>query len=58
MQQRYVIIGASLAGGTAALTLQDEEVDLRSHIPGAKPARTHQRRIILHAVARPGDDVK
>ncbi|HYX50584.1 MAG TPA: oxidoreductase C-terminal domain-containing protein, partial [Ktedonobacteraceae bacterium] len=38
--------------------LRDEEVDLRSLIPGAKPIRTHQRRIIPHAVARPGEEVK
>lgn len=38
--------------------LRDEGVDLRSLIPGAKPIRTHQRRIIPHAVARPGEGVK
>jgi 3-phenylpropionate/trans-cinnamate dioxygenase ferredoxin reductase subunit len=38
--------------------LQDEEVDLRSLIPGAKPIRTHQRRIIPHAVAHLSEEVK
>lgn len=38
--------------------LQDEGVDLRSLVPGAKPARTHQHRIVPHPVARPGEEVK
>jgi 3-phenylpropionate/trans-cinnamate dioxygenase ferredoxin reductase subunit len=38
--------------------LQDEGVDLRSLVPGARPARTHQHRIVPHPVARPGEEVK
>lgn len=35
--------------------LQDEGVDLRSLVPGARPVRTHQHRIVPHPVARPGE---
>jgi 3-phenylpropionate/trans-cinnamate dioxygenase ferredoxin reductase subunit len=38
--------------------LQDEGVDLRSLVPGARPVRTHQHRIVPHPVARPGEEVK
>jgi 3-phenylpropionate/trans-cinnamate dioxygenase ferredoxin reductase subunit len=38
--------------------LQDEGVDLRSLVPGARPVRTHQHRIVARPVARPGEEVK
>jgi 3-phenylpropionate/trans-cinnamate dioxygenase ferredoxin reductase component len=38
--------------------LRDEGVDLRSLVPGARPVRTHQHRIVPRAVARPGEEVK
>jgi len=38
--------------------LQDEGVDLRSLVPGARPVRTHQHRIVPHPVARPDEEVK
>ena len=38
--------------------LRDEGVDLRSLVPGAKPVRTHQHRIVPHPVARPGEEAK
>jgi 3-phenylpropionate/trans-cinnamate dioxygenase ferredoxin reductase subunit len=39
-------------------TLRDENVDLRSLIPGARPVRTHQHRIAPHPVARPGEEAR
>jgi 3-phenylpropionate/trans-cinnamate dioxygenase ferredoxin reductase component len=39
-------------------TLRDENVDLRSLMPGAKPMRTHQHRIVPRPVARPGEEVR
>lgn len=41
-----------------AAKLQDENTDLRSLMPGAKPVRTHQRHIDPHPVARPGEEAK
>ena len=38
--------------------LQDESIDLRSLVPGARPVRTHQHRIVPHPVARPGEETK
>ena len=38
--------------------LRDEGVDLRSLVPGAKPVRTHQHRIVTRPVASPGEEVK
>ena len=38
--------------------LQDENIDLRSLMPGARPTRTHQHRIVPHPVAHPGDEAK
>ncbi len=38
--------------------LQDENIDLRSLIPGARPVRTHQHRIVPHPVARPGEEAR
>jgi 3-phenylpropionate/trans-cinnamate dioxygenase ferredoxin reductase subunit len=38
--------------------LQDENVDLRSLVPGAKPVRTHQHRIVPRPVARPGEEAR
>jgi 3-phenylpropionate/trans-cinnamate dioxygenase ferredoxin reductase subunit len=38
--------------------LQDENTDLRSLMPGAKPVRTHQHHIDPHPVARPGEEAK
>jgi 3-phenylpropionate/trans-cinnamate dioxygenase ferredoxin reductase subunit len=38
--------------------LQDEGVDMRSLVPGAKPVRTHQHRIVARPVALPGEEVK
>jgi 3-phenylpropionate/trans-cinnamate dioxygenase ferredoxin reductase component len=38
--------------------LQDENTDLRSLMPGAKPVRTHQHRIDPHPVARPGEEAR
>lgn len=35
--------------------LQDESIDLRVLIPGARPARTHQHRIVPHPVVHPGE---
>ena len=46
---RYVLRG----GDTAKL--EDENTDLRSLMPGAKPVRTHQHHIDPHPVARPGE---
>ena len=40
------------------VVLQDEGVDLRSLVPGARPVRTHQHRIVPHPVARPGEELK
>jgi 3-phenylpropionate/trans-cinnamate dioxygenase ferredoxin reductase component len=39
-------------------TLRDENVDLRSLMPGAKPMRTHQHRIVPRPVARPGEEIR
>jgi len=39
-------------------TLRDENVDLRSLMPGAKPMRIHQHRIVPRPVARPGEEVR
>ncbi len=39
-------------------TLRDENVDLRSLMPGAKPMRTHQHRIVPRPVARPDEEVR
>ncbi len=39
-------------------TLRDENVDLRSLMPGAKPMRTHQHRVVPRLVARPGEEVR
>ncbi len=38
--------------------LRDENTDLRSLMPGAKPVRTHQHRIDPHPVAHPGEEAK
>jgi 3-phenylpropionate/trans-cinnamate dioxygenase ferredoxin reductase component len=38
--------------------LRDESVDLRTLVPGARPVRTHQHRIVPHAVAHPGEEAK
>jgi len=39
-------------------TLRDENVDLRSLMPGAKPMWTHQHRIVPRPVARPDEEVR
>ena len=38
--------------------LRDESVDLRSLVPGARPVRTHQHRIVPHPVVHPGEGAK
>ena len=38
--------------------LGDENVDLRSLMPGARPVRTHQHRVVPHPVARPGEEAR
>ncbi|HEV2472459.1 MAG TPA: oxidoreductase C-terminal domain-containing protein, partial [Chthonomonadales bacterium] len=38
--------------------LRDENIDLRSLMPGAKPVRTHQHRVAPHPVARPGEEAR
>jgi len=38
--------------------LKDESVDLRSLVPGARPVRTHQHRIVPRPVARPGEEAR
>jgi 3-phenylpropionate/trans-cinnamate dioxygenase ferredoxin reductase component len=38
--------------------LRDEGVDMRTLVPGAKPVRTHQHRIVARPVASPGEEVK
>ena len=38
--------------------LRDENVDLRSLMPGARPVRTHQHRVMPHPVARFGEEAK
>jgi 3-phenylpropionate/trans-cinnamate dioxygenase ferredoxin reductase subunit len=38
--------------------LQDENIDLRSLMPGARPVRVHQHRIDPHPVARPDEEVR
>ena len=37
MQQQYVIVGANLAGGTAAITLREEGFDGNIVLIGAEP---------------------
>jgi hypothetical protein len=44
--------------GVDPAKLRDENTDLRSLIPGAKPVRTHQHHIDPHPVARPGEETK
>ena len=41
-----------------AAKLRDENIDLRSLMPGAKLVRTHQHHIVPHAVTRPGEVAK
>ena len=38
--------------------LRDENVDLRSLMPGARPVRTHQHRVVPHPVARLGEEAR
>jgi 3-phenylpropionate/trans-cinnamate dioxygenase ferredoxin reductase component len=38
--------------------LRDENADIRSLMPGARPVRTHQHRIVPHPVDRSGEDAK
>jgi 3-phenylpropionate/trans-cinnamate dioxygenase ferredoxin reductase subunit len=38
--------------------LRDENVDLRSLMPGARPVRTHQHRVVPHPVARPSEEAR
>ncbi len=38
--------------------LRDENVDLRSLMPGARPVRTHQHRVVPHPVVRPGEEAR
>jgi 3-phenylpropionate/trans-cinnamate dioxygenase ferredoxin reductase subunit len=41
-----------------AAKLEDESIDLRSLMPGAKPVRAHQHRVVPHPVTRPGEETK
>jgi 3-phenylpropionate/trans-cinnamate dioxygenase ferredoxin reductase subunit len=41
-----------------AAKLQDESIDLRLLVPGAKPVRTHQHRIVPRPVSRPGEETR
>jgi len=43
MQQRYVIVGANLAGGTAAITLREEGFDGEIVLIGAEPHPPYER---------------
>ena len=43
MQQRYVIVGANLAGGTAAITLREEGFDGEIVLIGAEPYLPYER---------------
>ncbi len=43
MPQRYVIVGASLAGGTAAMTLREEGFDGEIMLIGAEPHPPYER---------------
>jgi 3-phenylpropionate/trans-cinnamate dioxygenase ferredoxin reductase subunit len=43
MQQRYVIVGANLAGGTAAMTLREEGFDGEIVLIGAEPHPPYER---------------
>jgi len=56
VQRVMRLIKARVEVGTAKL--QDENTDLRSLMPGAKPVRTHQHHIDPHPVARPGEEAK
>ncbi len=38
--------------------LRDENVDLRSLMPGAKPVRTHQHRIVPRPMAPPSEGAR
>lgn len=38
--------------------LWDENVDMRSLMPEARPVRTHQHRVMPHPVARSGEEAK
>src|SRR2546421_7010946 len=43
MQQRYIIVGANLAGGTAAITLREEGFDGEIVLIGAEPYPPYER---------------
>ena len=43
MQQRYIIVGANLAGGTAAITLREEGFDGEIELIGAEPHPPYER---------------
>jgi len=43
MQQQFVIVGANLAGGTAAITLREEGFDGELVLIGAEPHLPYER---------------
>ena len=43
MQQQFVIVGANLAGGTAAITLREEGFDGEIVLIGAEPHLPYER---------------
>ena len=43
MQQQFVIVGANLAGGTAAITLREEGFDGKIVLIGAEPQQPYER---------------
>jgi 3-phenylpropionate/trans-cinnamate dioxygenase ferredoxin reductase subunit len=43
MQQQFVIVGANLAGGTAAITLREDGFDGKIVLIGAEPRLPYER---------------
>ena len=52
MASRYVIVGASLAGATAAITLRDEGADGTVTLIGAEPQPPYERPPLSKAYLR------
>src|SRR5213082_3588478 len=52
MQQRYIIVGANLAGGTAAITLREEGFDGEIELIGAEPHPPYERPPLSKAYLR------
>src|SRR2546428_507244 len=59
MRQRYVIVGANLAGGTTAITLREEGFDGEIELIGAESHPPYERRTVgdadrIRAASRSG----